>query len=447
MKSFSRRNFINMLISGSAYTSSKEIGYPSSFLKSFYEKTNEVDLIAESYVKLALQISKYDSNYIDTYYGPDEWKQDIKVSLPQVTISAEKLLDQLTRVNKSGLTQLELQRLQFLKTHISAAKSKVDILSGKKMSFDEEFLAIYSEKADRIYEPQFREIIDKVEKLIPGNEGIFERIQKIKSDLIVPKDRLTTVFSATIDETRRKTSEYINLPPDEKVRVEYVSDVPFYASCTYMGNNTSLYEINTSIQIDLFWAICNVCHETYPGHHTFYNLIDQNFKKHNKWIEYSIIPICSPMELMLEGTAVYNLDLIFPMNERIDFGIKLADLAGLDSSRIELYFKVCQHLYKLKFMAYGEVAQEYLDGEINREEALKKYMKYALVNEQEAALMVKRFESDERSYLKTYFKGWQLIENYIKLNSDGDGTIEKQWVLYNELLTKIPTSTIWKQIK
>ena len=153
------------------------------------------------------------------------------------------------------------------------------------------------------------------------------------------------------------------------------------------------------------------------------------------------------MELMLEGTAVYNLDLIFPMNERIDFGIKLADLAGLDSSRIELYFKVCQHLYKLKFMAYGEVAQEYLDGEINREEALKKYMKYALVNEQEAALMVKRFESDERSYLKTYFKGWQLIENYIKLNSAGDGTIEKQWVLYNELLTKIPTSTIWKQMK
>jgi hypothetical protein len=345
-----------MLISGSAYASIKEIGHPNSFLKTHYENPEEVDVVAESYVKLALQISKYDPNYIDTYFGPDEWKQDIKVSLPQLTISAERLLDQLTRVNKSDLTQLELKRLQFLTMHISAAKYKLDILSGNKMSFDEEFLAIYGKKADRIYEPQFREIIDKVEKLIPGNGGIIERIQKLKSDLIVPKDRLITVFTAAIDEARRKTLEHINLPPDEKVRVEYVSDVPFYASCTYMGNNTSLYEINTSIQIDLFWVICYVCHEAYPGHHTFYNLIDQNFKKHNKWIEYSIIPICSPMELMLEGTAVYNLDLIFPMNERIDFGIKLAGLAGLDPSKIELYFQVSHLLYRLRFMTYGQVA-------------------------------------------------------------------------------------------
>jgi hypothetical protein len=86
------------------------------------------------------------------------------------------------------------------------------------------------------------------------------------------------------------------------------------------------------------------------------------FKKLDQWIEFSIVPAFSPLELMLEGTAVYNLDLVFLMNERIDFGIKLADLSGLDSSNIELYFKVFQMLYKLRFMAYGEVARAFSDG-------------------------------------------------------------------------------------
>jgi hypothetical protein len=140
------------------------------------------------------------------------------------------------------------------------------------------------------------------------------------------------------------------------------------------------------------------------------------FKKLNQWIEFSIVPAFSPLELMLEGTAVYNLDLVFPMNDRIDFEIKLADLSGLDSSNIELYFKVFHMLYKLRFMAYGEVARAYSDGRINNTEALKKYMDYALVNEKEASVIVRRLETD-RSYLETYFTGWQLIENYINHNA------------------------------
>jgi hypothetical protein len=41
-------------------------------------------------------------------------------------------------------------------------------------------------------------------------------------------------------------------------------------------------------------------------------------------------------------------------------------------------------------------------------------MDYALVNEKEASVIVRRLET-YRSYLETYFTGWQLIENYITI--------------------------------
>ena len=30
--------------------------------------------IAEAYVKLVLKIGQHDADYVDAYYGPDEWK-------------------------------------------------------------------------------------------------------------------------------------------------------------------------------------------------------------------------------------------------------------------------------------------------------------------------------------------------------------------------------------
>ena len=34
----------------------------------------EIDDIAESYVKLVLEIGLYEPDYVDTYFGPPEWQ-------------------------------------------------------------------------------------------------------------------------------------------------------------------------------------------------------------------------------------------------------------------------------------------------------------------------------------------------------------------------------------
>ncbi len=62
-----------------------------------------VDRIAEDYIKLVLAIGQHDSDYVDAYYGPPEWKKGVdaaKVPLEALTTHLAGLtaaLDEGTR--------------------------------------------------------------------------------------------------------------------------------------------------------------------------------------------------------------------------------------------------------------------------------------------------------------------------------------------------------------
>ena len=38
------------------------------------KESKQMDSIAEGYVKLVLNIGLYDSDYVDAYYGPEDWR-------------------------------------------------------------------------------------------------------------------------------------------------------------------------------------------------------------------------------------------------------------------------------------------------------------------------------------------------------------------------------------
>ncbi|MEJ2051205.1 MAG: hypothetical protein P8Y60_15440, partial [Calditrichota bacterium] len=68
-------------------------------------------------------------------------------------------------------------------------------------------------------------------------------------------------------------------------------------------------------------------------------MLEHNLVHKKQWIEYSIIPLCSPFTLITEGLAVYGQDLIMSDKERISFERDvILPLAGLDTSNVEKYF-------------------------------------------------------------------------------------------------------------
>ncbi len=43
----------------------------------------QMNKTAEAYVKLVLEVGLYDADYVDAYYGPDEWKpkEELKIDI------------------------------------------------------------------------------------------------------------------------------------------------------------------------------------------------------------------------------------------------------------------------------------------------------------------------------------------------------------------------------
>ena len=97
--------------------------------------------IAESYVKLVLGMGEHDANYVDAYYGPPEWREQVKAERPPLdtlAARADRLLADLQPIDVSKADTLVQQRKQYLDRQLSAARAYIRKLRGQKLKFDEE---------------------------------------------------------------------------------------------------------------------------------------------------------------------------------------------------------------------------------------------------------------------------------------------------------------------
>ncbi len=125
-----------------------------------------MNTIAESYVKLVLKIGQHDADYIDAYYGPEEWKpkeltHDGNDTLihNQLSEEADKLLNDLEDLSNYEATQLETLRYRYLYKQLLAAKTKLFMISGGKLSFDEESTSLYDAVSPNYPEEHYKEIL------------------------------------------------------------------------------------------------------------------------------------------------------------------------------------------------------------------------------------------------------------------------------------------------
>ena len=104
-----------------------------------------LDSISEPYVKLVLAVGKHDPDYVDAYYGPPEWKaasDSDTLALPEIASRAAALIARLDSIPQYSDSLLKL-RHSYLRTQLGALATRVSMLEGKKLSFDEESKALY----------------------------------------------------------------------------------------------------------------------------------------------------------------------------------------------------------------------------------------------------------------------------------------------------------------
>ncbi|MEJ8757333.1 hypothetical protein WG947_10020 [Pontibacter sp. H259] len=406
-----------------------------------------MDQLAERYVKTLLKLGQYDSDIVDAYYGPEEWKPtgEPTDSLPANEFLTEfkAIQQQLQAQDTTNLATDEKRRLAMFKKQIIAAITKVEMLQGKKYSFDQEAKLLYDAEPPHYELSHFDSILTAIDKQLPGKGSIAERWDAYRAKFEIPKDKLKLVFDTAIAEARNRTKAHYKLPENENFKLEFVTDKAWSGYNYYKGKGYSLIQINTDFPIYIERAVDLAAHEGYPGHHLFNVLLEQNLVDKKGWKEYSIYPLFSPQSLIAEGSANYGIEVAFPDQDNLKFEKEvLFPLAGLDASEADRYYAILAMIGQLDF-AGNEIARLYLDGKINREQAADMLVKYNLYAK-DKALQRTRFMDKYRSYVINYNLGKQLVRNYIEANSGTDNNPAKRWQLFGELLSNPNTASMLK---
>ena len=397
-----------------------------------------MDNLAESYVKLVLAVGQHDQDYVDAYFGPEAWRseaQEAAISLSEIGERARQTLDDLRALAPpAGEDEMEALRHAHLSRSLESLIARVDLLSGRVMTFDEESRALYDAVAPSHDETHFEEILAQLDELLPGEGPLIERYETFKKDFIIPPDRLDAVFSAAIDACRERTLARLELPADESFTVEYVTDKSWSGYNWYQGAYRSLIQVNTDLPIYIDRALDLACHEGYPGHHVYSIVVERDLFRQRGWIEFSVYPLFSPRSLIAEGTANFGIEVAYPGDERLEFERQvLFPLAGLDPDRAAEFAKVQEIVKRLAF-AGNEAARRYLDGEIGPDEAAAWLSRYAMMPPDRATQRV-GFIDQYRSYVINYNLGQDLVRQYVEAQGGTTDNPDRRWREFEALLS------------
>lgn len=400
-----------------------------------------MDTLAHDYMRLTLAMAPHDGNYVDAYYGPPELQAEATKtpqSLDQIKARALAMQAALGKVEAPAAGSVEALRLGFLRKQAAALLGRIELLQGKKLSFDAESAVLYDAVAPHYDRAHFEAVIHQIDALLPGPGTTVERLNAFRSKFIIPRDRLKPVFDAAIAGCRAQTVKYITLPAGEDFKLEFVTDKPWSGYNWYKGKYHSVIQVNVELPIYIERAIDLGCHEGYPGHHVYNMLLEQHLVNGRKWPEYSVYPLFSPQSLIAEGSANYGIELAFPEARRKAFlRDVLYPLAGLDPALMEKYDALLALTAQLEY-AGNEAARGYLDGRLTREQAIEWLVEVELYPAEKAPQRTKFFDT-YRSYVINYTVGKDLVKDYVEASSrDAGSEAERErlrWRAFEQLLS------------
>jgi hypothetical protein len=368
------------------------------------------DVAARDYVVLQLAIGEKENGYIDAYYGPPELQMEGKAmaaaaDLPALQSRVDALSVRVTSLSAAGSPELAT-RGRFLLAQLTAARTRVRMLRGEKLPFDEEALGLFAVRPQLKPLSAYDPVLAAVATLVPGTGELADRVDAFQERFTTDRSKLEPVIRAAIAECRTRTLRYIPMPAGEQFDLGFVTGKSWSGYNYYKGNYVSRIEINTDLPSRINRALDLGCHEGYPGHHALNALLEQRLVRGRNWIEFSVYPLYSPQSLIAEGSAIYGVDLAFPDKQAFETKT-LYPLAGISTADAGRYQQLLAAMKELAGVRMT-IAREFLDGRITEPEAVRLTRKYQLVSEARAKQLV-TFTREYRSYVINYGLGEDMV--------------------------------------
>lgn len=372
--------------------------------------------IATAYVQLSIEIGTHEKGYIDAYYGPKPLFQ-AAVAKPRdkaaLLLATRALMETVQAAMPSLADPIERRRAAFLGAQLRAAETRLEMMQGVRFAFVDEAERLFGIRPELKPLSAYEAPLAAVAALIPGDAPLATRVETWLDQFTIPKERLQTVFDAAIARCRGRTATHVAMPAGESFDLQFVTGKSWSGYNYYLGGYHSIIQVNTDLPIRLSRALDLGCHEGYPGHHLLNMKIEEQLVRGRGWVEFSIYPLYSPQSLIAEGTANYGIDLAFPGKTRPDTERDiLMPLAEIAPPADDRYWQLLDAMKALQG-ARLTIAQQYLDGQIDRPTALALTQKYLLVSPARAEQMT-AFTDTYRSYVINYGLGEDIVRRFIE---------------------------------
>jgi hypothetical protein len=398
--------------------------------------SGQLDAIARDYLLLSLTIGEKEAGYIDAYYGSPELQAKARAEAPGQSLDAlAARADKLSARVADAARQaegMEQRRARFLLAQLTATETRLRMLRGEKLSFEEEAKGLFGVRPELKPLASYDPLLRQVDALVPGSGPLDRRVEAFQAKFTIPRDKLKPVFDAAIAECKARTVRHIALPKSENFELAFVTGKSWSGYNYYQGGYKSRIEVNTDLPIRVSRAVDLGCHEGYPGHHVLNALLEEKLTKGRKWIEFSVYPLYSPQSLLAEGSANYGIELAFPGRERLAYeSAKIYPLAGLPTAEAERYYELQNALQGLQSARFT-IARDLLEGRIDEAEAVRLTQRYLLVSP-ERARQLTDFTKQYRTYVINYGLGLDMVRADIEAAGP---TPEARWKRMEQLLSE-----------
>ena len=411
--------------------------FTTPFLGAEAQNQSTLAKIAENYVRLGLELGKFDKDYVDAYLGPKEWRDEANSSNRDSKALAKEIGTLFQSIKSYKPAKSEQVRYSALRKNIRAMDTRVRMVNGQEFSFREEAKLIYDAVIPDYDFTVFDQALAQINELMGNPDDLPTAVSEYRNSLAIANEKLDSVFMAALDECRKRSKEFISLPDNERFRIEYVTDKNWSGYNWYQGDNESLMQVNMDFPTHIDRPVDLGCHEGYPGHHVWNVLVENQLMNDNGWVEYTLFPLFSPFGLIAEGSANYGVNLSFPGEQKVAFEKStLYPLAGLDPDEAGKLNQLNELTAKLAHAATA-ISVLYLDGEVSRDEAIAMRQKYSLVTRDRAEQGI-RFTEQYRAYVINYTLGKDIVADYVER---GTNTPKQRWDKFTRMLTELKTAS------
>lgn len=385
----------------------------------------EIDQLSRDYLALAFGLDQHIPGFIDAFTGPEALRDRLVRAEPA---TAEGLLEQANalrgQVVEAG--DLPAERRAYLLSQTGAMVALAERLAGVELSFEDEVRRCFGVLAERTPDAVFDAALDELDAALPGHgrDRLGDRMAEWKRGYVIEPEAARRLLDVIVPEIRARTRRLVDLPDDEAVRFELVSDKPWGGYNWYLGGARSLVEINTDLPIHAHTLTGLVCHEAYPGHHTEHLLKERRLFREAGWGEFAVQLISSPQAVISEGIATLAESVVFPGDQATEWQVReLYPAAGVtgDAEREILVGRAQRTLRALSSTA---ALMLHADGR-SEDEVVAWLRRYGLQDEAEARHRL-RFLTDPlwRAYVFTYHAGRDLLARWLERdNPEGDAAI------------------------